>query len=443
MCIPEDVIGKHVMSFLNSRDLLNIIQVSKYMQQSLTIPIAVKAVLMKGWYGMTSMEDLYKLCQKRSIYPPDPERILRIGEAKRCEFCLEGRVKHVRKGYGVVACWKCTNNKRRLSRRFYKDRAPYTFNPTACQMVLDLLPIYYRCYDERKLNTSYSEEVIKSEIDWAKRENIPWRRTEQYGDTNTYIRDRITYFWAKQIRDKRGNRIGAIVTYDWLINLCEQVAHPFGSTSPHECVDEFLENIGNPPYDHPGYNEIIQAYELNINLAKERFFQNKDQQALGRDRYNMRRIKTAEKFILRLKNELDDPAISYLLNYRVNENFRWFRKNKITTISERPIKMSKWWIECLLNSALKCPSKLNALAIKQLATEIKRKANNTLSSGDNASLIVSQNRNGVIEYDYSENYLAIICHKTSFRMHDSLSMSHQARRMSHRNTRHNRNFRRV
>ena len=157
----------------------------------------------------------------------------------------------------------------------------------------------------------------------------------------------------------------------------------------------------------------------------------------------MRRIKTAEKFILRLKNELDDPAISYLLNYRVNENFRWFRKNKITTISERPIKMSKWWIECLLNSALKCPSKLNALAIKQLATEIKRKANNTLSSGDNASLIVSQNRNGVIEYDYSENYLAIICHKTSFRMHDSLSMSHQARRMSHRNTRHNRNFRRV
>ena len=92
---------------------------------------------------------------------------------------------------------------------------------------------------------------------------------------------------------------------------------------------------------------------------------------------------------------------------------------------ERPIKMSKWWIERLLYRALKCPSKLDALAVKQLATEIKTQSNNALTSSDNASLIVTRKRNGVIQYNYSENYLDISSHRTFFRMHDSLSMNNR------------------
>lgn len=96
-----------VMSFVSPRQLLNLSQTCRPLHDAVTTELVVKSAMIYGGHAIKTMEELYPLFQKQSIYVPSPNRLLSLANGKRCEHCLISKVNHVRPNYGLFLCWHC------------------------------------------------------------------------------------------------------------------------------------------------------------------------------------------------------------------------------------------------------------------------------------------------------------------------------------------------
>ena len=144
--------------------------------------------------------------------------------------------------------------------------------------------------------------------------------------------------------------------------------------------------MGAPELDNPKYTKLVEAYDKNFKQAVKRLLENKDNQVMVSDRHTKKKVTIAENLIDKLKMELDNPNLYYLLGYQVNKlysNPKIRRQNK-----ELPIKMSIAYMNRLMNRYLKAPSKINTKKkLHHLANVIKNASNLYHSDEDMAKLV--------------------------------------------------------
>lgn len=78
---------------------------------------------------------------------------------------------------------------------------------------------------------------------------------------------------------------------------------------------------------------------------------------MAADRHTKKKVLLAENLVAKLKMELDDPNLYFLLDYQVNKLYphpKIRRKNK-----ELPIKMMTQYMDKLMHRYLRAPSKWN------------------------------------------------------------------------------------
>ena len=85
--LPDTTI-QLVLSFFEPRDLLSALMCSNLFKNLITLRMVMESALMNGGDARVSMIRIYKLMEKRSIFPPSALRLLRIATGKRCETCF-------------------------------------------------------------------------------------------------------------------------------------------------------------------------------------------------------------------------------------------------------------------------------------------------------------------------------------------------------------------
>ena len=68
--------------------------------------MVVRAAMSAGGNAKTSVNEICRLEENASIYPPSPMRLLHLVNGKRCEIFLQHSVSHVRVDFGNFVCWQ-------------------------------------------------------------------------------------------------------------------------------------------------------------------------------------------------------------------------------------------------------------------------------------------------------------------------------------------------
>eukprot|EP00986_Skeletonema_menzelii_P008535 scaffold3629_cov123-Skeletonema_menzelii.AAC.1 len=158
-----------------------------------TTKMVVQSALIHGGNAKRTMEELHELMSNHSIHVPSPLRLLRLANGKRCEFCFTSGTNHVRPGLGVFACWECvvsgTNNR-------------------------------WNSYNRHKRSSSI--KLTKAwKTSWSRYSRKPIYRTILSFPrvaSNGYSSNH--YFWSEPRSDASGERIGPIVTWGDVDDLC-------------------------------------------------------------------------------------------------------------------------------------------------------------------------------------------------------------------------------
>ena len=106
-----------VLEYLSPRDLLHLSVVNKSIRGVISndLRVIILVGMLNGGRSMKSLENLYYLMNTRSIYIPNPLRILRIINGRSCEFCVEKGCHYLRPQFGVYSCWDCLRERQNNS----------------------------------------------------------------------------------------------------------------------------------------------------------------------------------------------------------------------------------------------------------------------------------------------------------------------------------------
>ena len=108
-----------VMEFLGHRELLAFASTCKTLRDKLTMSMVVKSAAVSGNRIVTGIiASVERDLRQRSIYLPSPLRLLRLVNAKLCEFCC-GRASEIQCRRGIMSCYACP-----ATRTFPLPRSP-------------------------------------------------------------------------------------------------------------------------------------------------------------------------------------------------------------------------------------------------------------------------------------------------------------------------------
>ena len=424
--LPVDVIKKHIFPFLGLRELFRFSQTNKELKNSVNMNMAVRSAMLHSRYSLESMRILKTLIDKRSIYPPTVDRVMRISLGKICEICLKHRVQHVRIPHGLFACWRCV---KRYTERFSKKQdSLFDKNKEVGTMFLaELNRMYDHCFGERPVNR-LTDPAGQRQLQLARSKGLSVRVTSQAPFPYVYlVGDLFTYLWIKNYFDHFNTRVGPIVTYEMVVTDGLEHLVQVGINSDHLICDHashLKRLVCEPPEDDPLYHEFINAFETNFEYAKMAWYSKQVQREMRHNLHVHKKIKVAIDMIERLKYEMDQPCLNDLLHYHVNENFQ----KKIPR--NRPLKMNVRWVEDLLKQALTCPSKVRGRKVKELVSLLLKKKGDedNFQWWENQRLVVTHKRMDwgrqcmtATVYSYETNFTELRDRSSSWQRNDTLS----------------------
>ena len=114
------------MSFLGSKELLNVARCNRLLFHQITPDVVVRSLLYSGGNEMQSMKNVYRHLKTRAIHSMTAFRTLTLCTGYKCEFCDKntetdifnetgisaGRTNRVRPQFAVKACWACLGHSR-------------------------------------------------------------------------------------------------------------------------------------------------------------------------------------------------------------------------------------------------------------------------------------------------------------------------------------------
>ncbi|CAJ1963757.1 unnamed protein product [Cylindrotheca closterium] len=318
--IAEKLFGTDVVSdifsFLDVRQLLRFVCVSKEFKSLLTYDHVLRATMLSGGFPLTSLDRIIPPIKNRSIWIPSPVRLLRMVCGKRCEECGE-KTRFVCESFGVFLCNKCLEKSTKLLRRS-KRWTPY-------------LQANRVCLGPRKGSTRFSS----------------------------------SYLMTAPRKDINGDPIGPLVTLQDIERMsamtkeCESTATPAKKVAAliHTCDEQ-------QPQAEAAVQSIVKAINDNRQDAVDRRVAVQEEKEEARDRYGeARRIKSDELMVelIKLLEEPDEPQIIAQINAR-----QWNGRQNQYTFNEDSI------VRKLVVPVLRAPSKYaSKKKLQQVADELR------------------------------------------------------------------------
>lgn len=372
----------NVMSFLHVRDLFNFAFLCKTNSNAVSVPMVVHAALFAGGNTKRSFNELYKLILSRSIFPPSPLRLLRLACGKRCEICLNqvrrpcnNSVSYVRKGFGVFTCWRCTCH-RQFSKGFRKVGEHFTQNRKLYNVILDYPQSNPKLYAWRTIPSVNMEEEQK-----RARINLIQTRTILFEGRILYqVRDHINYLWKRRMKDRLGESIGPIVTFEILPEMVNTISNWLKSSgqSVTPLIQCYLQDeLLAPQRNDNQYIEFIKAYKSTIFSAEAHIKRIKRVRLQGSIDYKIRKVNNCMKMVKSLQGMISNPIVRDCLEFTVNHMYigvtigRNFRRGGIRLrIINAPIQFRLVWVHKLLSNYLLSPTTVKKSTLEDLAQNI-------------------------------------------------------------------------
>eukprot|EP00526_Cylindrotheca_closterium_P006418 CAMPEP_0113615696 /NCGR_PEP_ID=MMETSP0017_2-20120614/7842_1 /TAXON_ID=2856 /ORGANISM="Cylindrotheca closterium" /LENGTH=608 /DNA_ID=CAMNT_0000524957 /DNA_START=27 /DNA_END=1853 /DNA_ORIENTATION=+ /assembly_acc=CAM_ASM_000147 len=328
--IAEKLFGTDVVSvifsFLEVRQLLRFVCVSKEFKSLLTYDHVIRATMLSGGFPMTSLERMIPPIRNRKIWIPSPLRLLRTVCGKRCEEC-NAKTRFVCESFGVFLCNKCLDKSTKLLRRS-KRWTPY-------------LQANRVCLGPRKGSTRYSS----------------------------------SYLMTAPQTEKNGDSIGPLVTCQDIENMDAEQHDSIAPPTPAERVAAFirLQHQPQPQAADAAVKSILQAIEDNRQDAVNRRAAVQEEKEEARDRYGEARRKKSDDLMTSLIELLEqDNADADAVDTDIQEQVaklkarQWSARQNQYTFYEDSI------VRKLVMPVLRAPSKYaSKKKLQQVANEIR------------------------------------------------------------------------
>ena len=364
--IPVDAMV-NVMEFLPPRSLYNIALTCKSLRAMVTTKMVVQSALIHGGNAKRTMEELHALMSNHSIRIPSPLRLLRLANGKRCEFCFTSGTNHVRPGLGVFACWDCvvsgSNNR----------------------------------YNRHRSSRSSGVKLTKAwKTSWSRYSRNPIYRTilaYPRVASNGYSTNH--YFWSECRSDASGERVGPIVTWGDVDDLCgyyddlkaaaaakeaaaiaaaavadssavesgdEEEEPP--SLNNGEWIDYYLtKNLNAPPKE--SYVEFNHTFTHTVAMAERIHQEREELKKSKRDDKKQIKVAKVEKMLDDLKALIDEQFRERAIKTYGKEKYL---KHGMST--SQCMSLETPFIDSWLKPYIKSPSKMTKKAMKEIAEKI-------------------------------------------------------------------------
>jgi len=330
---------------------------------------------------MKSFRELHKLMINKSIFPPSPLRLLRLACGKRCEICLNAivkpcnnRVSHVRKDFGLFACWECVTC-RQHSKRFKKKGNYFLQHENIYNTILDY---------HRTCNKTYGWRSIlggeEAEANARRRAGLQLIqvRTVQVLVMSTLdverrfqVEDYYNYLWKKVRTDRMNERVGPILTLHDLPQIVESVRlKELAGIPVHTSIGQYFDVVLEAPKPNdPRYYEFIDAYQSTITSAEIHIKQLKWNKTCASADWKIKKLTNCMTLVKELRTMITHPQARQILVYKVNE---WFMLNEKGYGDVPPLYFRDLWVRQLLMEHLIAPSKTTRRQMKKIAKIINK-----------------------------------------------------------------------
>ena len=336
MSLSDDILA-HIMSFLDKHTLLSFASCTKSLGSYVTKSMVVKAAMSAGGNAKISINEICRLEENASIYPPSPMRLLRLVNGKRCEICLQHSVSHVRVDFGNFVCWQCIVFGG-VTRRFNKSDRVFSAVSNVWESILNHDRVANKAYEWRRVYGSTAK--IHFERSRAIALGRPVRFVREFQTQNgewsnvLQIWDNRVYMWRRPQEDRLGERVGVLVTYNDIYDLAHTmldsktaVADSYTASSMfnpnHEKIinAHIVDVIGAPPSDDPRYNKISEARKLYLPRANYLWRLQQRRQSTATCNWRAKKLTNTIKAIEALTERLTHPLARELLLYEINTEF--------------------------------------------------------------------------------------------------------------------------
>ncbi|KAL3903861.1 MAG: hypothetical protein SGILL_010285, partial [Bacillariaceae sp.] len=273
------------------------------------------SALIHGGFAKKTVTELHSLMSKKAMHIPSPLRLLRLMNGKRCEFCHNEKVNHVRPCLGVFACWNCVTE-RGLTKAWKFSWVRYPRNSEAYDAIMQ---------HPRVAGNRYGAEM---------------------------------FFWTQPRTLGDGEKIGPLVAF-------QDVDRMFDETKRGGTVDAYLQgNLKAPSED--AYEEFNDAYTDAL-VRSERVEKEREQKkAANKEKAKGNKTAKIEKMIRDLARLLDEPHREILLKHHAVDNT--FRPSEIPCV-----KFEVPFVHQLLEPYIISPSKLRKKILEDIANTINQK----------------------------------------------------------------------
>lgn len=366
-----------IMEYLPLGDLNRISCTSGMMRKYVTVELIVKAALFQGGDTMQTIKNLYELIHCRSIHPITHNGLWEILQTKKCNICKNVKtrkknnsVRYVRANIGINICWNCIRS--RYTSGILKVGETFESNVTEYNIALDSQRTASKKIGKREIQTD-----IVTQLQWAERNGIEWRYVQVPNEDERYfIEDRISYLLSKPFYNSWNELSGPIVTASHIKSLVNIMSMKTTQEEKEDAYNQYLqEKCEAPSVDHWLYCEFENAYDATWEQAKEADKCRKLNRLANSEKWRVKKLVLATKFIDKIKCEINNPKHIPLLNYKVDIKFAAGIRGQY--IKRKPILMTNRWVNYHLGPYL---CKTSAHQSKQ---EIKRITNELESIADN------------------------------------------------------------
>ncbi|KAL7426484.1 hypothetical protein ACHAXM_000498 [Skeletonema potamos] len=371
--IPLDAMV-NVMEFLPPRSLYNIALTCKSLREMVTTKMVVQSALIHGGHAKKTMEELYKLMKNQSIYPPT--------NGKTCEFCLQSGTNHVRPGLGVFACWDCVSSGRQGRwNSWSSSRSGSNCNSSSGKLTKAWKTSWSRYTRKPIYRTILSHSRVAS---------------NGYGTNH--------YFWSEHRSGMTGEKVGPIVTWGDVDDLCnyydklkaaavakeaavaastsgsaiastavatadkegeEEDEEDAPSLTNGEWIERYLaKNLNAPPKED--YEEFNETFTNTVLIAERVSREREELKKSKRDDKKQSKVAKVEKMLDDLTALIDEPFRQYAMKVHGKESYL-----KDSASTTRPcLSLETSFINTWLEPYIKSPSKMTKKAMKEMAEKI-------------------------------------------------------------------------
>lgn len=289
---------EYVVEFVTPRELYSVMFCSKITKDAMSTSVIVKNALCNGnSYAKKSIENLLELMSQGSIYPPTNQRLVRMINVKRCEFCNVHRVNHIRVHFGVSICQRCL-----------------TLNSMTTLQITK--PPQHR-YRNIELNDVLRHKRVASCFHGWHVKSAPraWLGPTRNGRTK-YPHGERFYVWNHLTRDATGNAIGPIVTV--------KDVHQMVSFNRPDDIDSYINDVLKaPPLCDELYIDFSDAARQYRKIAFEATNRRRLERTAKTKSFRKRKLNKVQALITKLTEELPEE-MHHLLRYDTNSRYLYY-----------------------------------------------------------------------------------------------------------------------